>query len=98
DHLDRVNKHFWLIRFNRITTKRIERRGKGDGLTVNSKHCFVTGISRNFFDVLVITAEGDGETIHFDAEPLLEQLLTADDFVVYPNFFMIGHATSYCDL
>ena len=34
--------------------------------------------------MLVIIAEGHGETIHFDAEPLLEQFLAADDFVMDP--------------
>src|SRR5437870_2519029 len=84
DHLDRVNEYFRLVRFNRITTKRIERRGKGDRLAINGKHRFVTGISRKFFDVLVIIAKGHGETIHFDAEALLEQLLATNDFVSDP--------------
>src|SRR5260370_34548883 len=81
DHLDRVNEYFRLVRFNCITTKRIERRGKGDRLTVNGKHRLVTGISRKFFDVLVIIAEGNGEAIHFYLEPLLERILRADNFV-----------------
>src|SRR5438094_9437642 len=84
DHLDRVNEYFRFVRFNRITTKRIERRGKGDRLTVNGKHRFVTGISGKFFDMLVIIAEGNGETIHFDPEPLLEQFLRADNFISDP--------------
>src|SRR5439155_10264806 len=84
DHLNRVNEYFRLVRFNRITTKRIERRGKGDRLAINGKHRFVTGISRKFFDVLVIIAKGHGETIHFDAEALLEQLLATNDFVSDP--------------
>jgi hypothetical protein len=53
-------------------------------LTVNGKHRFVTGISRKFFDVLVIIAEGNGETIHFDPEALLEQFLGADNFISDP--------------
>src|SRR4029077_5784165 len=70
--------------FNRITSDRIEGRRKGDRLTVNRKHRLVTGLSGNFFNVLVIIPERYSKAIHFDAQPLLEQLLGADHFVLYP--------------
>ena len=84
-----VCKNFRLIRFNRVAADRIHRRSKGDRLAVNGKHRFVTGISRKFLHVLVVISERHRKTIHLDAEPLLEQFLAADDFVLDP-FLVVG--------
>ena len=39
--------------------------------------------------MLVVISERHGKTIHLDAEPLLEQFLATDDFVLDP-FFIVG--------
>src|SRR4029077_1300979 len=84
NHFYSVLEHLGLVRFYRVTTNRIERRSKRDGLAINSEHRLVTGVSRNFFYVLVVIPKRHGKAIHFDPEPLFEQLLGADYFVLHP--------------
>ena len=85
----RVCKNFGLIGFDCVTPDRIHRRSESDRLTVNGKHRFVTGISRKFFHMLVVISERHRKAIHLNAEPLFEQFLATDDFVLDP-FFIVG--------
>ena len=89
DHAHCVCKNFRLIRFNRVAADRIHRRSESDRLAVHRKHRFVTGISRKFLHMLVVISERHRKAIHLDAEPLLEQFLGTDDFVLDP-FFIVG--------
>src|SRR6266404_153439 len=84
NHFHRVLKNFRLVRFDGVTTERVQRRIPGNWLTINREHRFVTGSARDFFDVLVVIAKRNREAIYFDREPLLEQLFAADDFVLQP--------------
>ena len=89
NHVHCVCKNFRLIRFNRVAADRIHRRSKGDRLAVNRKHRFVTGISRKFLHMIVVISERHRKAIHLDAEPLFEQFLGTDDFVLDP-FLVVG--------
>src|SRR4029453_13707408 len=84
DHAYCVCKIFGLIGLNCVTPDGVHRRSESDRLAVNGKHRFVTGVSRNFFHVLVVISERHGKTVHFDAESLLQQLLGADYFILHP--------------
>src|ERR1700736_2282608 len=84
DHFHRVFENFRLVRFDCITTERIHGRGGGNRLAVNSEHRFVACIARDFFHVLVVSAKRHSEAVDLDAEPLFEQLLAADDFILNP--------------
>ena len=84
DHFGRVLKDLRLGCLDRVTAERIEWRIKSEGLAINSKHGFVAGVARDFLDVLVVIAKRDGETIDFDGQPLLEELLAPDHFVLQP--------------
>src|SRR5262249_16199242 len=50
--------------------------------------CFVTGVTRDFFHVLVIKSVGHRKTIHSNSEPLLEQRFAADNFLLEPLFIL----------
>src|SRR4030095_10500386 len=83
-----VLKHLGVVRCNGVTTDRIHRRRKGDGLAVNGKHRLVTGISGNLFNVLVVIPKRHAKEIHLDAQALLKQLLGSDYFILHPLFIL----------